>query len=66
VQADRVQLTELRSYQQSVRLGDDVATEIVKDALRARVEGFLDEAVAVTKKRDKERDNTDAVKQVRM
>lgn len=64
LEADRVQLTELRSYQQSVRLGDDVATEIVKDALRARVEGFLDEAVAVTKKRDKERDNTDAVKQL--
>ncbi len=60
-QADRAQLTELRTYQESVRLGADVATEIVKEALRARVEGFLDAAVECTKRRTRQRDYSDVV-----
>ena len=64
-QADREQLQQLRGYQQSIGLGDDVAAEIVKEAARARVEADLDAAVACIRKRTAERDYSEAVDAVR-
>jgi Chloroplast envelope transporter len=61
LQADKNQLAELRQYQQRVRLGDDVAADIVKEAARMRLEADLDAAVEVTKRRTIKRDYTDAV-----
>ena len=64
LQADKKQLAELRQYQQRVRLGDEVAADIVKEAARARLESGLDAAVEVTKRRTRQRDYTDAVSEV--
>lgn len=64
LQADKRQLAELRQYQQRVRLGDDVAADIVKEAARARLEAALDAAVEVTKRRTRQRDYTDAMAEV--
>lgn len=65
VQADREQLQQLRGYQQSIGLGDDVASEIVKEAARARVEADLDAAVECIRRRTAERDYSEAVDAVR-
>ena len=65
MQADREQLQQLRGYQQSIGLGDDVAAEIVKEAARARVEADLDAAVACIRRRTAERDYSEAVDAVR-
>ena len=63
LQADRNQLAELRQYQQRVRLSDDVAVDIVKEAARTQLEAALDAAVEVTNRRTRQRDNTDAIAQ---
>ena len=64
-QADRQQLAELKQYQQSVRLGDDVATEMVKEAGRANIEADLDLAVECIKARTQKRDVSVAMTAVR-
>jgi uncharacterized protein YybS (DUF2232 family) len=63
LQADKNQLAELRQYQQRVRLSDDVAVDIVKEAARTQLEAALDAAVEVTNRRTRQRDNTDAIAQ---
>ena len=63
LQADKGQLTELRQYQQRVRLSDDVAADIVKEAARTRLETALDAAVEVINRRTSQRDNTEAITQ---
>ena len=65
LQADREQLLQLGEYQTSIGLGDDVASEIVKEAARARVEADLDAAVECIRKRTAERDYSAAVDAVR-
>jgi hypothetical protein len=65
MQAERDQLLQLRQYQQSIGLGDDVAAEIVKEAARARVEADLDAAVECIRKRTAERDYSAALDAVR-
>lgn len=64
-QADKKQLAELRQYQQRVRLGDEVATDIVKEAARARLEAGLDAALEVIKRRTRARDYSEAITEVR-
>lgn len=63
-QADRQQLAELKQYQQRVRLSDDVATEMVKEAARANIEADLDLAVECIKSRTQKRDVSDAMNAV--
>lgn len=63
--ADRAALLALREYQQQVRLVDEEAQQVVRDAARSRVEGYLDRALACTKRRTKARDYSDAVSELR-
>lgn len=65
LQADRQLLAELKQYQESVRLGDDVAADMVKEAARANIEADLDAAVECIKARTRERDVSDALNAVR-
>ena len=60
-----MQLAELKQYQQSVRLSDDVAADMVKEAARANIEADLDAAVECIKTRTRERDVSDAMNAVR-
>ena len=55
----------MKQYQQSVRLGDDVAADMVKEAARANIEADLDAAVECIKARTRERDVSDAMNAVR-
>ena len=48
-----------------MRLGDDVAQDIVKEAARARLEAALDAALAVIKRRTRVRDYSEAITEVR-
>jgi hypothetical protein len=48
-----------------VRLVDEEAQQVVRDAARSRVEGCLDRALACTKRRTKARDYSDAVSELR-
>ncbi len=48
-----------------MRLGDEVAIDIVKEAARARLEAGLDAALEVIKRRTRARDYSEAITEVR-
>ncbi|KAI8475724.1 MAG: hypothetical protein J3K34DRAFT_517150 [Monoraphidium minutum] len=64
--ADRTALRELRDFQASVKLMDDVAEESVRSAARTHIEGQLAAAVEVVKSNSKNRDPARLVEVVRL
>jgi hypothetical protein len=54
--AERQYLRELRDYQQQIKLFDESAEEIVREALRKQVEGWLQQAVDIARAPGRQRD----------
>ncbi|KAL6774241.1 hypothetical protein ACKKBG_A24285 [Auxenochlorella protothecoides x Auxenochlorella symbiontica] len=58
-------LTSLREVKESVRLADEEAEGVVREAARATLQGFFDRALSVVKRRARQRDLAEAVAELR-
>lgn len=57
-------MSDIRAFQQRIRLEDSIADEVIREATRSTVEARLERAIECLKRRTRVRDYSDLVREV--